>query len=270
VDSSFRIPGTLGPEIVVRGSVFRSVRVTANGVPVKRSSRRHLIFQIPLADGTTAEMRLVGQWTGMRAVVNGAEIPLERRLTRWEAALTFLPLGLALIGGLVGGLIGGVAFGINAAIARRPTRVPIKVASMLVVTAAAVALVLATAFVVAPIPTLTAGECLNGIGEGVTVTTDVARPVDCAAPHDNEVVGTFTYAGGGSFPGMTALGAYGETPCTDAFRTYVGVAFATSSLSMIEVVPTDLTWAKGDRSISCVVGTAAGSRLTGSVRGTAR
>ena len=36
------------------------------------------------------------------------------------------------------------------------------------------------------------------------------------------------------------------------------------------ITPTDISWAKGDRQISCVVAAPAGGKLTGSVRGTAQ
>ena len=63
---------------------------------------------------------------------------------------------------------------------------------------------------------------------------------------------------------------FAQDPCLDAFAEYVGIDFQTSSLDMILVTPTDLTWLKGDREIECVVLTTDAGKLTGSVRGFAR
>jgi len=104
----------------------------------------------------------------------------------------------------------------------------------------------------------------------MAVTTANTRAVECASPHDNEVIGAIRYEGQDAFPGAAALQSYAETACIRAFGTYVGIDFQTSSLNMMPVLPTDLTWAKGDRQVVCVVLAADGSKLTGSVEGTAR
>lgn len=122
---------------------------------------------------------------------------------------------------------------------------------------------------IAPVASLTTGACVNGIRDGATVTATSARAVDCAAPHDNEVVGTSPYSPDGSYPGAATLSAFGQRPCLEAFRAYIGIDYETSALEMILVTPSGVTWAKGDRTIACVVGAAGGGRLTGSVRGTA-
>jgi hypothetical protein len=55
-----------------------------------------------------------------------------------------------------------------------------------------------------------------------------------------------------------------------AFESYVGGSFDASSLTMILIVPTDVTWLKGDRTIACVALSSSGAKLTGSIRGTGR
>jgi putative regulator of septum formation len=270
VDSSFRIPGTSGPEIRVRRSVLGNVKVLADGVPIKRAGRRGLRYQIPLQDGTTTELQLTGQWTGMRAIVNGAQLPLERPLARWEVVLTFLPFLLAIVGGLLGAVFAIAGIAINGGLVRRAIRAPIKALVMVAITVLAVASYFVAVFAIAPLPTLTVGTCLNGIEEGRTVTSSGSRPIDCAVAHDNEIVGSVTHPGAASYPGQPALVQYGEAPCLTAFQQYVGVDFQSSGLDMLEVVPTDVTWLKGDRHISCIVLTRDGSRITGSVKGTAR
>jgi hypothetical protein len=64
--------------------------------------------------------------------------------------------------------------------------------------------------------------------------------------------------------------SFAQTQCGGAFGTYVGVDFQSSSLEMFIAMPSDLTWAKGDRQIGCVVLAADDTMLTGSVKGTAR
>lgn len=140
MESSFRIPGTTGPEIVVRRSLLGDIKVFADGIPIKRSSRRSLTWQIPLLDGTTTELTLAGQWTGLRATVNGAQLPLERPLARWEVALAFLPFLLVVAGGLLGAVFAIVALAINTSLVRRPISPSIKAVAMIAVTVVAVIL----------------------------------------------------------------------------------------------------------------------------------
>lgn len=268
--STFRIPGTSGPDIEVHRSLLGNIKVVVNGVPLKSTSRRRLAYTIPLEDGSTAELQLNGQWRGLRAVVNGAEIPLERQVSWWETGLMFLPMVLVVVGGLIGGLfaIGGSA--INVRLARLQIPAPVRAASMVGVAALSAALYLGAALAIAPVASLTTGVCLNGVREGATVTAASSRAVDCAQPHDNEVVGTARYSPDGAYPGDAALIAFGQKPCFDAFLAYVGTDYQTSVLDMTLVTPSDLTWVKGDRTIACVVSAPGGGRLTGSVRGTAR
>jgi hypothetical protein len=265
---SFRIPGTTEPEITVRRSALGNLAVLVNGVPAKRRHRRALSYDIPMSDGSVKELALKGQWTGLKAVVDGSELPLEPPMPPYVVILIFLPLVLVVLGGLIGALIAVGAAAINARLARGPMRSPIKVASMLAVTGVSVMLFLGAAIAIAPVPTLEAGTCVNGIREGSTVTTATTRSVDCSRPHDNEVVGSVRYAGEGAFPGQDTLLSFAETACLEAFGSYVGVDFQTSSLDMILVTPLELTWAKGDRQINCVVLAGDGGRLTGSVKGT--
>jgi hypothetical protein len=172
------------------------------------------------ADGTTHQITLAGQLTGLRAVVDGTEIPLERRLRPWEIALSGLPFGLA-VGGAIGGLIGAMAWLMNNRLARSTARAPIRVLGMLGVTILAALVWFGIAFAVAPTASLTAGTCLNGIREGATLTASSVSPVACTSPHDNEVIGTFVFTRNGPFPGDAALQTYAETVCLPAFKSYV-------------------------------------------------
>ena len=268
MDLAFRIPGTDGPDIVARRSFLGSISLTVDGQRLKPSSRRRLDWQVPLRDGTTARVELTGQWTGLRARVNGEEIALETRIPRWQVLISVLPLGLAIVGGLIGGLIGVVGSGINTILVRRIRSTPLRVAALVGVTLLTGGAYLATAIAVSPLPKLDVGTCVDGIRENVTLSASNYRAVDCAKPHDNEVVGSTTFAGSGGYPGESVLGNYALTPCVAAFETYVGGSFDASSLTMIPIIPTDLTWLKGDRTIACVVLSSSGAMLTGSIRGT--
>lgn len=268
VDSSFRIPGTSEPEITVRRTALGNIKVLVDGTPARRRHGRTLSYDIPLSDGTVTELRLTGQWTNLKAVVNGVQTVLEPPVPRYAVILTFLPLVLVLVGGLIGALFAVGAAAINGRLARRQMRLPIKVASMLGVTALSVALYFGVAFAIAPIPTLEAGSCVNGISPGADTTASTT--VDCATPHDNEVVGTVRHDGQGGYPGVAALETFAEAGCIAAFNTYVGGDFQSSTLQMLPVVPDEPSWAKGSRDISCVVRAGDGTQLTGSVKGTAR
>jgi hypothetical protein len=189
--------------------------------------------------------------------------------------LSFLPLLLVAIGGLLGGLIGGAAAAVNLVVARGRFGTPAKVAVILAVTAVAVAVYVAVAIAAVTLPTtsvapLQVGTCLDGVHPGVEVTADTTRPADCATTHDNEIVGVVSYTLPGAYPGQAAVDAFASAPCETAFGAYVGIDFDASTLDLITLTPSELSWARGDRQISCVAITRDGSRLTGSVRGSGR
>jgi hypothetical protein len=269
VDIPFRIPGTDGPDIVVRRSFLGSISLLVDGARLKPSSRRRLEWQVPLRDGTTAGVEIVGQWTGLRARVNGEEIALEARVPRWQVLVSVLPLVLV-IGGIVGGVIGAVGAGINTILVRRIRSTPLRVAALVGVTVLAVGAYFVTAIAVSPLRQLAVGTCVDGIRENVALSPNNYRAIDCAQPHDDEVVGSTTYAGSGGYPGQSVLADYAQVPCVTAFESYVGGSFDASSLTMILIVPTDVTWLKGDRTIACVALSSSGAKLTGSIRGTGR
>jgi hypothetical protein len=266
MDLPFRIPGTTEPEIVVRRSALGGLQVLVNGAPVKGQRGR---YPLQLPDGSVKELRLTGQWTGLKAVVDGVETPLEPTIPKYLLVLIFLPVGLVGLGGLIGGTFGGLGALINTGVARLSLPTAGKVIAMLGVTvlAAALYVVAAVAFrsAIAPNVTLEVGACLNGVAEGqVIVSLD---PVPCTTAHDNEVVGSATHPDAATYPGQAALETFAATPCISAFNAYVGSDFQTSSLAMLPILPTETTWATGDRTIACVVLSSDGTKLTSSVKG---
>jgi hypothetical protein len=266
MDLPFRIPGTTGPEIIVRRSPFGTFKVLVDGVPVNGRRGR---FPIHLSDGTVKELRLTGQWTGLKAVVDGVESPLEPPIPRFLLVLIFLPFAVGPFGGMIGGAFGGLGVAVNTGVARLRIGTAGKVFAMLgvAVLAAALYVVTAVAFrnAIAPVATLDVGICINGVAEGQVL--DSFDPVSCATPHDGEVVGSATHPGASAYPSEAALADFAATPCIAAFNSYVGRDFQISSLAMLPLVPTESTWATGDRAITCVVLADDGSKLTMSVKG---
>lgn len=189
--------------------------------------------------------------------------------------LSFLPLILVLIGGVLGGLIGGVSTAINLVVARGRLGVPARIAVILGLTVAAIVLyagvaIAALTVTTTSVPPLQVGTCLDGVHPGAVSTSDVTRPVDCATTHDDEIVGVLSYAESGAYPGQAAVDAFANAPCVAAFSSYVGVDFELSTLDMMTVTPSELSWARGDRQISCVAITRDGRQLTGSVKDSRR
>ena len=178
------------------------------------------------------------------------------------------PSALVAVGGLIGGAFGGLGVAINTGVLRLQMGAPAKVLAMLGVTvlSAALFVVAAIAFrnAIAPVQTLDVGMCVNGVTEGSVITR--IDPVSCSTPHDNEVVGTATYPESSAYPGQATLETFAAPACIAAFNTYVGRDFSSSSLDMLPILPTDATWASGDRAITCVVLARDRSKLTSSVK----
>jgi Septum formation len=273
VDFQFRVPGMTEPDITIRRSALGNVSVHVDGQELRRHGRGQR-YDIPLADGTTTELEVVGQWRGLKAKVNGVETALEPPVSPIFVALIFLPLALVVIGGLIGGLIGVFASMANLVVSRLRFAAPLKLVTMVVVVAIGVGAYFAVAFALAPVPSVAVGECLNTRASQAQaeelLDPSALRPVDCATAHENEVVALITYTGEGGFPGIQALTDYASGPCVEAFEPYVGISFEESALQMFALTPSDQTWIKGHRTIGCVVMTVDGSLITGSVRGTAR
>jgi hypothetical protein len=189
--------------------------------------------------------------------------------------LSFLPLVLVPIGGLLGGLIGGTTAAINVLVARGHLGGPAKVAVILGLSVAAVLLYAGVLFAALAVPStsvppLQVGTCVNGIHPGAAVTAEITKPVDCTTGHDDEIVGVVAYTTAGAYPGQAAVDTFANGPCVAAFSSYVGIDFELSSLDMITVTPSELTWARGDRQISCVAVARDGVPLTGSVKDSRR
>ena len=72
---------------------------------------------------------------------------------------------------------------------------------------------------------------------------------------------------GAPYPGVEVLFAYAETNCLPPFEAYVGLAYDASSLTAGSIVPKEDGWKNGQRSITCYVGSADETPVTGSLKG---
>jgi len=272
VDFDYRLPGTDEPEITIRRTALGGIRVLVDGVRVRGRAGVHEVLG---PDGQIHLVRVTGAWTGLRAIADGWDTALEPAVPLWARSLVFTPI-LLIIGGVVGASLGIIATGLNTAIGRLPLRLPFRVVAMLLVT------VLATAGWVGVGVALTSvggarvsyetGTCLNGITSKTDLVAQSPTTVECGSAHDGEVVGTFNVEAASTmpYPGTNALQTAAGEGCPPRFADYVGIDFTSSRLNILPVVPTQVAWEAGTREISCVALTIDGTKLTGSVKGTAK
>lgn len=92
--------------------------------------------------------------------------------------------------------------------------------------------------------------------------------VPCAAPHDTEVVGSFTLTGTGSLPNTTGYAAQAEGPCRLAVSAYLDRAFRdTPSVVTGYQMLKAPSWAAGTRTIECYL--PGGNNVSGNHRAAA-
>lgn len=108
------------------------------------------------------------------------------------------------------------------------------------------------------------GTCFTLPG-GETVAS--VKAVDCSTPHDAQVIATTTLDSP-SMPSTQDLDRRAQEFCTEAFGTWVGVPYATSSLDLQWWVPTRDSWDRaGDRGITCIAVTPDHSDVSTSFEG---
>ena len=115
---------------------------------------------------------------------------------------------------------------------------------------------------------LKVGDCFNDDPASADVVTSVAT-VDCAEPHDNEIFFEFSMTDA-SFPGREATVAAGGQRCVTEFEAFVGLSYEQSDLDLFPITPTTESCAEGDRVVYCALYALDLSKLTGSMRGSAR
>jgi hypothetical protein len=110
--------------------------------------------------------------------------------------------------------------------------------------------------------TLQVGDCL--LDANTTTPVNTIATVPCDQPHDSEIYASID-VDGASFPGADALRAEAEASCMDAFPDFVGIDYADSKYLFTTFIPTENSWAEGDREILCTIYDDAG-RTTGSLK----
>ncbi|MEX1249276.1 MAG: septum formation family protein [Acidimicrobiia bacterium] len=92
--------------------------------------------------------------------------------------------------------------------------------------------------------------------------------VSCDGPRDVEA---FFWAefNDEPFPGDEYIADAAADTCAEAFEVYVGTTVGQSQYDLDWIVPSEATWAEGDREAVCLVVSGTGSPLTGTVKGSA-
>ena len=118
---------------------------------------------------------------------------------------------------------------------------------------------------------LEVGQCINPPGgQDQADLISSVTVVDCAEPHLGEIF-SLPQLPDGAFPGTDAVQGSAEELCTNQdFETYVGVPYQESEIFSSPLVPTEETWAQGDREVACLLVNEEGTETTGSLRGANR
>ncbi|WP_258184208.1 septum formation family protein [Microbacterium foliorum] len=112
---------------------------------------------------------------------------------------------------------------------------------------------------------LKVGDCMMEAPSGLLEDIDV---VPCAEPHDQEVFYEITMDDGDF--SEEAIDAASQECIGDAYASFVGVAYETSTLEVYPITPTQQTWDElNDRVVQCVISDPAG-QIEGSLEGAAR
>ncbi|MFC7331334.1 septum formation family protein [Marinactinospora rubrisoli] len=110
------------------------------------------------------------------------------------------------------------------------------------------------------------GDCLNDAA--MTGEVQEVPVISCDQPHDSEVYAS-VMMDDGAFPGDEAVNAEAETECDAEFTNFVGLPYMESVLLYSWYVPTEQSWAGGDREILCLISSPDG-QTTGSLQGANR
>ncbi len=127
---------------------------------------------------------------------------------------------------------------------------------------------------------LRVGDCLTGADLGLNSARPwprAALAVPCRQRHTAEVflADNSFWPEGIPYPGAGAVARTADAACNSAFRSYVGIAYATSIYTWTNVIPDASTWPDGDRGLHCMAyyptpQRRAGAYLTGSIKGSRR
>jgi hypothetical protein len=98
---------------------------------------------------------------------------------------------------------------------------------------------------------LKVGQCLSE--EAATGDVGIAQAVDCAKPHFGEVMSAGNVKTVGDQFDATKIADLANKFCVETFREFAGLPYGKSKLEMFPLVPSEKSWAKGDRIATCIV-----------------
>ena len=110
---------------------------------------------------------------------------------------------------------------------------------------------------------LAVGHCVDGLRESDDLTSLPVVP--CGQPHEGEVFALVDLPAG-PYPGDEDLKRSAQDECLRHFETYAPSSVADDKVELFYLHPSPLSWADGDRSITCVA-TDPTAKRTGSLKG---
>lgn len=115
---------------------------------------------------------------------------------------------------------------------------------------------------------LVVGQCFDEPGKSVDITTVVKHA--CTEAHDAEVFSVVEYDEGDTYPISLSIQRFIDETCVTSFATYVGESYDESTdFDLGYFYPDETGWRQGDRTFTCYITRADGSKLTQSVKGAA-
>lgn len=116
------------------------------------------------------------------------------------------------------------------------------------------------------------GDCFDaGLNSSQVTEISEVRAIPCAEPHVYEMFSVANYPAGESPSAADEdYTAWERENCLGRFEAYVGLDYDSSMYYISALIPTDSSWAQGDRTLMCFLHTDVESALTGSARGAAQ
>jgi hypothetical protein len=111
------------------------------------------------------------------------------------------------------------------------------------------------------------GDCFDDTDAFNTEINSVPG-VPCSEPHDNEAFAVFGISLA-SYPQDEAMADLALDECKQRFDVFVGKDYASSSLDIMTMYPSEESWKQNDREVICAVYNMDASKLHGSSKGRA-
>lgn len=110
------------------------------------------------------------------------------------------------------------------------------------------------------------GDCFNYDDTATQVTS--VEIVSCDSPHTYEAYNNYAIDDSkySTIPTDDEFKTEFSNACYDSFTMYVGIPYESSIYNVTSLQPTSRSWAKGDRTIICLIISQDGKPLTGSAR----